>query len=216
MTMTYNSLLEQIKSYMIRDNDAKFIAQLPNFISQAEFLIGREKVRGKPITIGFEQYVHGTFIAGNAVIAKPARWRRNITFNFGTGEANTIRNPILFRKYEYLRNYWPDDTKTSIPKFYADYGFSHLLIAPTPDQAYPFEYCYLETPPPLSPQNQTNWLTDFAPDVLLYGSLIQSVAFLQNDDRLPVWQSIYQAGIESLADESEKRSSDRSSNKDAD
>lgn len=210
MSMTFNSLSAQILSYMIR-SDADTIAQVPNFISQAEQRICRESKN-----IGLEQYVTGAFTVNNPVLAKPARWRRSITFNFGTGVGNNTRNPILLRTYEFLRSYWPNGTQTSPPKFYSDYGYNHLLVAPTPDQAYPFEYAYLELPEPITVNNQTNWLTDFAPDVLLYASLLEAVPFLQNDERIPVWQQMYKQGIASLNNQDDLRVTDRQSDRSSD
>ena len=49
------------------------------------------------------------------------------------------RQPVLLRKYEYLREYWPSPTATGTPVFYADYDYTNWLIAPTPDVAYAFE-----------------------------------------------------------------------------
>lgn len=210
MPMTYNSLSAQILSYMIR-SDADTIAQIPNFIYQAEQRICREAK-----TIGIEQYVTGLFIPNNPVLAKPARWRRSITFNFGTGIGNNTRNSVLLRTYEFLRSYWPDATQTAVPEFYSDYGYNHLLFAPTPDQAYPFEYAYLELPDPINANNQTNWLTDYAPDVLLYASLLEAVAFLQNDERIPIWKDMYQRGIDSLNGQDQQRYSDRQSDRSSD
>lgn len=210
MAMTFNSLSAQILSYMIR-TDADTIAQVPNFISQAQQRICREAK-----TIGLEQYVTGNFIVNNPVLSKPARWRRSLSFNFGTGVGNNTRNPIALRTYEFLRNYWPNGTLVAPPKFYSDYGYTHLLVAPTPDQAYPFEYAYLELPDPITVNNQTNWLTDYVPDVLLYASLLEAVSYLQNDERIPVWQSMYKQGIDSLNGQDTLRYTDRQSDRSSD
>jgi hypothetical protein len=43
----------------------------------------------------------------------------------------------------------------------------------------------------------SNWLTTNAPDLCLYGSLIAAEPFLQNDKRLPLWQSMYATALES-------------------
>lgn len=208
--MTFNSLSAQILSYMIR-TDADTVAQVPNFIYQAEQRICREAK-----TIGIEQYVTGSFIPANPVLAKPARWRRSLSFNFGTGAGNNTRNPVLLRTYEFLRSYWPNGTKVNPPKFYSDYGYNHLLFAPTPDQAYPFEYAYMELPDPITINNQTNWLTDYAPDVLLYASLLEAVPYLQNDERIPVWEKMYQRGLDSLNGQDEQRYTDRQSERRSD
>lgn len=210
MVMTYNSLVSQILDYLDRD-DADTTAEVPNFIYQAEQRIARESKN-----IGFVQYVTSNFTPGVWVYPKPARWRRNITFNYGTGTGNNVRNPVVLRSYEFLRNYWPDPTQTSAPLFYSEYGYSNFLIAPTPDQAYPFEYGYLELPEPITPSNQTNWLTNYVPDVLLYATLLEAIPFLKNDERVPVWEAKYATAISSLNAQDDQRVLDRQSNRGAD
>ncbi len=210
MSMTYNSLIAEVTSYLNR-NDAATINEIPNFISQAQQDICRVCK-----TIGFERYVEDSFFPDNPVMTKPGRWRRTITFNCGMGGTNNVRNQLFNRTYEYVRNFWPDSTQTGLPLYYADYGYNNWIICPTPDQAYPFELAYLELPEPLSVSVQTNWLTNFAPDVLLFGTLLQAIPFLGNDERIPEWKNFYKEGIASLNGQDEQRYLDRASNRGAD
>lgn len=210
MTMTYNSLVNQVMSYLDR-TDATTLGAVPGFIAQAEQRIARESKN-----IGFEIYATGVFTPTIAVYQKPANWRRNITFNVGSAVNSNVRNPVQLRSYEYLLSLWPDRTLTGLPLYYCDYGFNNYLIAPTPDVAYPFEYSFLALPTPLTPLQQTNWLTDFAPDVLLYATLLESIPFLKDDERVPVWESKYAAAISSLNGQDDLRIQDRQSNRSAD
>lgn len=212
MGMTYSSLVAQIQDYLQR-TDQDTINAIPGFINLCE-----QEINRKCKSLGFVQYIVGNFVVGTSVIQKPARWRRTLTFNYGTGTNNNTRNSVALRSYEFIRNYWPDPTQTSGPKFYSDYGFYNWLIGPTPDQAYPFEIGYIEMPSLLSLTNQTNWLTNFAPDVLFYGSMIQAMRFLKDvsDKRLPEWKEAYMEGIQFLRAEDEMRYFDRQSNRSAD
>ena len=121
------------------------------------------------------------------------------------------RRPILLRKYEYLREYWPNPTQTDVPKFYCDYDYTHWLVAPSPASAYTFEVLYYERIQPLDSSNQTNWFTIYAPQALLYGSLLQAMPFLKNDDRMPMWQAQYDKIINTLKTEDLTRIADRQS-----
>jgi len=146
-------------------------------------------------------------VQGNPVIAKPTRWRKTTSFNITVaGE----RKPLLLRKYEYLRNYWPNPTTEDEPLFYADYDFDNWLIAPTPDAAYAFEVLYYEKIQPLDATNQTNWFTINAPQAMLYGTLLQAMPFLKNDSRVQLWQSLYDRAIQTLKLENDTRTIDRS------
>lgn len=210
MSMTYASLVSLVTSYLNR-TDADTIGRIPDFISQAEQRIARESK-----TLGIETYVVGNFVPSQSVYQKPARWRRSLSLNFGSGTGNNTRNQLYLRKYEFLRDYWPDSTVTGTPKYYADYGYSNILIAPTPAATNPFEYCYLELPEPISSTNQTNWLTNYAADVLLYATLLEAVPFLKNDERIPVWEKYYDRGLASMNAQDDQRLLDRASNARAD
>jgi hypothetical protein len=95
-----------------------------------------------------------------------------------------------------------------VPKFYADYDYDHWLVAPTPDIAYPFEVLYYERINPLSSENQTNWITQNAPNLMLYGTLLQAMPFLKNDAR-QIFQQKYSEALAALKAEDVTRVGDR-------
>jgi hypothetical protein len=199
--MTYTSLVADVTLYLER-SDAQTINQIPSFINLAESIISDElKILGQ------QETVSATMVQGTPVIAKPTRWRKTTSFNITVaGE----RKPLLLRKYEYLRNYWPNPTTEGEPLFYADYDFDNWLIAPTPDAAYAFEVLYYEKIQPLDATNQTNWFTINAPQAMLYGTLLQAMPFLKNDSRVQLWQSLYDRAIQTLKLENDTRTIDRS------
>lgn len=198
--MTYDSLVSDISSYLERTDQAT-LEKIPTFIMLAEQVIAAEiKFLGNltPMT--------STLVANQAVIDKPARWHKTVSMNVTVAG---VRQPVFLRKYEYLREYWPDPTDTGAPRYYADYDYTHWLIAPTPDVAYNFEVLYYERIQPLDSSNQTNWFTIYAPQALLYGSLLQAMPFLKNDERIPMWQAQYDKIMQVLKAEDIQRMGDR-------
>jgi hypothetical protein len=201
--MTYDSLVENIQSYLER-SDTQTLEKIPLFIMLAEQVIASQiKFLGN-LTVNTSNMVQG-----QATVDKPARWHKTVSMNV---TVNGERQPVLLRKYEYLREYWPDPTATGEPKFYADYDYTHWLVAPTPDTAYNFEVLYYERVQPLDSSNQTNWFTIYAPQALLYGSLLQAMPFLKNDERIAMWQSQYDLIINTLKAEDVQRIADRQAN----
>ena len=198
--MTYTSLAADIESYLER-TDTATINKIPTFIMLAEQIIASQIKFLGTLTVD-----EATMVAGNPVITKPARWRKTVSMSI---TINGEKQPVLLRKYEYLRNYWPDATATDVPLYYADYDYTHWLIAPTPAAAYPFEVVYYERPQPLDVTNQTNWFTEYAPQALLYGSLLQAMPFLKNDNRVGVWKALYDESIATLKAEDVQRTGDR-------
>lgn len=200
VTMTYDSLVENITAYLER-SDASTVDKIPLFIMLAEQTIAAQiKFLGN-LTVNTS-----TLVSNTSIIDKPARWHKTVSFNI---TVNGVRQPVFLRQYEYLRQYWPDNTATGTPVYFADYDYTHWLIAPTPDTAYDFEVLYYERVQPLDSTNQSNWFTVYAPQALLYGSLLQAMPFLKNDDRIPMWQAQYDLIMTTLANENKLRIADR-------
>ena len=209
VAMTFTSLQEDVRSYLERGGSAStdplVYAQIPNLINLAERRISRDlKVQG------FQTVVVTNLQTGVAVLPKPDRWRETISMNIGTGTGNNTRSMLFTRSYEYCRQYWPNDTEVEQPEFYADYNYTNWLIVPTPDDDYPIEILYYELPALLDQNNQTNWLTEYAPNLLLYATLLEATPFLKNDERIPVWTNMYQMAAQALNGEDLKKILDRS------
>jgi hypothetical protein len=200
VVMTYTSLAADIQSYLER-TDTATVDKIPTFIMLAEQIIASQLKALGNLTVNTS-----TMTANDPIIAKPARWRKTVSFNL-TNASN--RQPVLLRKYEYLRNYWPNPIEVDQPLYYADYDYDHWFVAPTPDQAYVFEVLYYERVQPLDSSNQTNWFTAYAPQALLYGSLLQAMPFLKNDPRIGMWQQQYNGIMEALINEDKLRIADR-------
>jgi hypothetical protein len=198
--MTYASLVTDISSYLER-TDTATIEKIPTFIMLAEQVISTEIQFLGNLTV-----VTSTMNIGEPIIVKPARWRKTVSINLID---NNQRQPVFLRKYEYLRNYWPNATLRDTPVYYCDYDYTHWLVAPTPDLAYNYEVLYYERVQPLDVTNQTNWFTQYAPQAMLYGSLLQAMPFLKNDERMPMWQAQYDRVIATLKTEDVARIGDR-------
>lgn len=197
--MTYDSLTSMVLQYLER-KDAAVVNAIPTFISLAEFAIA-EQIK----TLGQLQVAESTILINNPVLPKPARWRKTVSMSI---LVDGVKQPVYLRKYEYLKNYWPDTTKTDVPQYYADTDWDHWYIAPTPDKNYSFEVLYYERISPLSSTNQTNWLTQNAPNAMLFGTLLQAMPFLKNDQRT-VFQQMYAESLQSLKVEDVSRVGDR-------
>jgi len=198
---TYDNLTTTIYQYLER-NDTAVVNQVPVAISLCEYEIAQQIK-----TLGQLNVAESTLTVGNPVIPKPARWRKTVSMKYTDASGN--KQPIFLRKYEYLTSYWTNSSNTAPPIYYADYDYDHWYIAPTPDQSYAFEVLFYERILPLSSTNQTNWLTQNAPNALLFGTLLQMTPFLKNDARIPTWQQMYQNALNMLKSEDITRVGDR-------
>jgi hypothetical protein len=199
--LTYDSLTALVLQYLER-SDAAVVNFVPTAITMAEFEIAQEiKTLGQMIV------VDATMNIGNPVIAKPARWRKTVSMTLSNSGQ---KQPIFLRKLEYLNSYAQDVTATGTPLYYADYDYDHWFVAPTPDKAYAFEsLCYTRLQP-LASDNQTNWLTQNAPNAMLFGTLKQTAPFLKDDARLAIWGQLFTEAMTALKTEDQLRMGDRS------
>jgi len=203
--MTYTTLKTDITNYLERGNvtDTTVYEQIPRLINLAEENISRElKIQGYITTIT------GDLISGTSVYAKPSRWRETVSMFYGTG---TTRNPIWPRSYEYCRMYAPDSSVLGAPLFYADYQYNYWLISPTPDTTYNLEVNYYQMPPLLDDSNATNWLTNYAPQVILYRALLETSLFLRDTESAGTFQGMYGKALSALSGEDLQKIIDRTS-----
>ena len=201
-TMTYDSLLVDMRRYLERGftqaSDQIVFDQLPRLITLAERRIARElKIEG------FIRAVTTPLAKGVATYLKPDRWRDTVSMTVGGSS-------IFTRSYEYCRNYWPNEAETGKPQFYANYDYQHWLITPTPSAVQTLEVIYYEQPALLGDDFQSNWLTEYAPEVLLYASLLEATPFLKNDERVQMWQALYDRSAQALNGQDLGRILDRS------
>lgn len=200
--MTWSTLIDDVLSYCERD-DEETRNQIPRLIMLAENRLSSE-VRG----LGFIRVLRSNMEAGNPVIVKPETWRETSSMRvFSTSKARTLYK----RQYEFCRTYMDDIGEKRTPKYYTDYDYNHLFVTPSPDRAYDFELVFYERPVPLSVENQTNWTTVNAPQLLLYATLLEAQVFLKKDERIATFNSLYDRAAQSVLTESLRRDIDRSS-----
>lgn len=197
--LTYDSLVSTIEQYLER-NDAAVVQQIPVFITLAEFEIAQQIK-----TLGQIEVAQGVMSVGNPIVQKPARWRKTVSMSVTSGGEKT---PVFLRKYEYLTNY-NAESPNGLPLYYGDYNYDNWFVSPIPDQAYTFEVLVYQRLLPLSSATQTNWITNNAPNAILFGALLQAVIYLKDDAR-QIFQQKYDMAMQALKAEDLTRVGDRS------
>ena len=191
--MTYDSLVLDLQNYAERSDDP-FVEQIPSFIALAE-----NRIASEAHGLGFLQVVTTTL--NSATLPKPNRWRETKSFSI------TASGSIVFlqsRSYQYCRAFNPTNA-TGVPRYYSDEDYEHWFIAPVPAAVYPVEVQYHERPEPLSEDNQTSWTTQYAPQILLYATLLEAQPFLKLPERVQEFQAMYDRALIALLKEDERR-----------
>lgn len=86
---------------------------------------------------------------------------------------------------------------TGMPETFSVFG-NTLELAPIPESDCTLELLYYQKIPALSDSNTTNWLLTNWPNAYLFGALLAAQPFLMNDERIPVFQSMYRQAVDGL------------------
>ena len=89
------------------------------------------------------------------------------------------------------------------PNSYTILG-DNVLFGPTPDGAYDYSMTYYKSFTALSDDDTTNWIILNAPDLYLYGTLLQAEPFLMNDNRVALWERAVRQIIADLQEQDNK------------
>lgn len=205
--MDYNTLRQQIIDYSKR-TDPFFISQIPNFINQAI-----NRIYSEAKNIGFEKVLDGQLDNNRFSFIKPNDWKETVSFSIKIGNDLSV---LQLRTLEFCQAYWPNSTITGQPVFYADFNnYNSFYLAPTPDNNYQLRLIYLALPL-FNKENPENFLTLRYPSLLLYASMLETVPFLKGDERVPVFESLYNRALQGINKDAEKLYTDRVAKRDVD
>jgi len=181
---TYAELQTSITNWLNRDD---LTAVTPDFISLTEASINRDLRHYKMIN-----RVDATL--DSRYVQMPTDWMETVRFSITSG--NTYRIELISRDdmLEYRQN---TADVSGRPRFYANIGDT-IEVFPTPDAEYQMQLQYYAKTPALSNTNTANWLLTAAPDIYLYGALVQSAPYLNDDARIQTWAALYQSVLDSL------------------
>jgi len=121
-----------------------------------------------------------------------------LTLDFSSGAERWISFRFKFNNSYYSTGQvMTVNDASGEPKFYSLTDES-IELYPTPGDSYTLEMSYVRTIPALSDSNTSNWLLSEAPDVYLYGALVQSPGYLVEDQRLKTWAALYDQAVRQL------------------
>jgi len=187
---TFTELKDAVADWLDRSD---LTARIPDFIALAEARLNRDlrirpmEVRSTMITTVNQQYFQlpGGYIQ-----------MRNMQLNTNpTTPLEYITPEMLDRLY--------GSTTTGKPRAYSLIG-DEIQLAPIPDSTYTVEMAFYEKFTSLGDGSSgtvtSNWLTKNAPDVLLYGALLEAEPFIKNDERVNLWINAYNSAITRIQD----------------
>ncbi|MFV3416136.1 phage adaptor protein [Pseudomonas nitroreducens] len=181
---TYSDLQTSVANWL---NRSDLSANIPDFIALAE-----DRLSGDLKTRAMEAKTTLSTVGGTSTVALPADMLEMRRLQI----LGTYNQPLSYRSPDELSIDYADN-RSGQPVVFTVVG-SNIELAPIPDGVYSVELTYQQRIPALSASNTTNWLLTAWPSAYLYASLISAEPFLKNDERLPVWQSLYQEAVDNI------------------
>ena len=89
---------------------------------------------------------------------------------------------------------------TGVPKYYANWKETTLILAPTPNAQYEVQLSYIYSPDALSSTNTETYVSKNAPDLLFNAVMVQAYEFLKGPmDMYKIYSDKYNVSIQSFA-----------------
>lgn len=190
---SYSDLVTAVTEYLARDQDTTLIARIPSFIQLAEAKFNRElyvrQMEARSTTTIDINSSEPAFIT----LPDDFQSMRRVRLSSVTGKPLLeFRTSVQIDEYRYSNG----DTAGQ-PLYFTIFG-AEIELVPTPDAAYTIEMIYRQNIPALTSTNTTNWLLTLAPDLYLYGTLLETAPYLKEDERIQTWATGLTTTLDSL------------------
>ena len=185
---TYAELQSAVGDFLNRQD---LTTVIPTFIALAEADFNRS-IRHRSMLTRATATIDSQFTA----LPTDFLEAKNIQLN---SEPITVLRYVTMEHADLVRQRNP----TGQPVYYSIVGDT-LEVVPVPDASFTAELTYYKKIPALVDDTDTNWLLSYHPDVYLYGTLMQSAPYLKDDQRIPVWGSLYRQYLADVNASSDK------------
>lgn len=172
-------------------NRADLTSVIPNFIQQFEAQAKRDHRLRKLSD-------RGTFsITGDGQALPSDFYKLDSWYHDGT----SYFGPIAIVHHDEIGRLKAGYGDTGVPQFAAiipgeGTTAAKVRFAPEPDATYSTKMVYERRITNLSDTETDNYLLEEAPDIYLYGSLVESAPYLKDDNRMMLWKTLLEERIE--------------------
>ena len=200
--MNYSELLTNVRNYTEVGSEVLSDSIIDVFIVNVENKIQRELDLD-----AFRKFQFSSFTIGSPFITVPDdfAFERGVQIKDQiTGDRTWLeqRDTTFIDEYSVTRSNAGSSTNGQ-PKYWANWDATNLILAPTPDQVYTIEMWYDETPEHMDTSNAsaTTFLSNNAPEVLLYGVLGETFSYLKNTQDMQLYEQKFQQALQLYANE---------------
>ena len=191
MSFTLATLKSTVQDYC-ETAETTFVAELDTFIKEAE-----ERILKNVSLPVFRKNVEGIGTSGNPYLSTPSDFLAS--YSLALIISNEYTYPLL-KHVSFIRDYTPNPSTTGPTKYYALFDDTTFLLGPTPAANYSYQLHYKYRPASLTTTSgtDTTWLSDNAPDALLYGTLAEAATFLKTPEEVGQYEQRFSMAMEAL------------------
>ena len=190
--MTYDEIKTKVAEYLNRTD----------LTSQMDMIIDLTESDINKVIKHQDLIKRANAVAETQYTQLPSDWSRVINVELNTSDHTTL----LQQSTESL-----DLKRTSIdnvsgrPEYFAITD-NAIELCPTPDTNYELQLTYYANIPELSSTNTTNVVSDKFPDVYIYGCCKHASVFLMEDERVGMFQTLFDKALEEVRLQQERAS----------
>jgi len=201
--MTYAELLQKVRDYTEVGSSVLTDSIIQGMIRDAELRIFRE------VDADYTR----EYATANLNINSPYLDLPSSPATSGTRTSIIVRSILVFDSTqspttkEYLEKRdtsfifeYNSTGATGVPKYYANWKETTLIMAPAPDAQYKVQLSYIYSPDELSATNTETYVSKNAPDLLFNAVMVNAYEFLKGPmDMYKIYSDKYNVAIQSFA-----------------
>ena len=129
-----------------------------------------------------------SIVDGTRTVAQPSDYKNFIWWYLVVNNAKAF---LTYRTMDEIELLETDlDPDGQVPGFFAQQA-KNFVLAPTSNDSFVNKLFYRAFSPVLSDDADTNEITNIAPEILIYGAMVEGILFLKDNPDFPLWEGKY-------------------------
>ena len=199
MSFTYAELKQAIQDFS-ENTETSFVTNLPVFIRGAE-----DRIFTLVDLELFRKNATSALSSSDPYLSVPTDYLASFSLQITSASNKTF---LDFKDVNFVQQYTIDTGANARPKYYGIFDVDNFIVGPTPDTNYTVELHYYYRPASITAgaDSATSWLSDNAPNALLYGSLVEAYTYMKGEqDMMQLYEQRFAQEIQRLKDLAEAR-----------
>jgi hypothetical protein len=199
MSFTYTQLQDAIKDFA-ENTETSFVNNLHVFISGAE-----DRIFSLVDLELFRKNATSTLTNNDPFLSVPSDYMSPFSLQITTSGSEDF---LLIKDVNFVQQYSIDAGANATPRYYGVFDVDNFILSPTPNQAYTVELHYYYRPASITAGagSGTSWLSENAPNALLYGSLVEAYTYMKGEaDMMQLYEQRFAQELQRLKDLAEAR-----------